>query len=97
MKIRLWKKVKAAAKYRAHIDAMSCTTNCFGTITRRSVSIGYGIANEMKDYRGLYFSGMSEDEFDRAVLSRYWELHKDEYYAKYRKRKKNERSVVNER
>lgn len=36
---------------------------------------------------------MSEDEFDRAVLLRYWELHKDEYYAKYR-RKRNERSVA---
>ena len=88
MKTRLWKRVKADAKYRAHINAMSCTTNCFGTIVRRSVSIGYGIANEMKDYRGLYFSGMSEDEFDRAVLLRYWELHKDKYYAKYRKNKK---------
>lgn len=30
-------------------------------------------------------------------ISRYWELHKDEYYAKYRRRKKNERSVANER
>ncbi len=87
MKARLWKQVKAAAKYRAHINVTSCTINCFGTIIERSVSICYGFANEMKDYQGLYFSGMSEDEFDRAVLSRYWELHKDEYYAKYRRRK----------
>lgn len=87
MKARLWKQVKAAAKYRAHIDTMSRTIDCFGTIIRYSVSIGYGIANEMKDYQGLYFNGMSADEFERAVLLRYWELHKDEYYAKYRKRK----------
>lgn len=87
MKARLWKQVKAAAKYRAHMDVTSYTINCFGTIIGRSVSIGYGFANEMKDYQGLYFSGMSEDEFDRAVLSRYWELHKDEYYAKYRRKR----------
>ena len=89
MRTRLWKQVKAAAKYRAHIDAMSCTTNCFGTIIGRAVSIGYGITNEMKNYQGLYVNGMSADEFDRVVLSRYWGLHKDEYYAKYR-RKRNE-------
>ena len=76
MKTRLWKRVKEAAKYRAHITAMNCITNGFGRVVSMSASIGYGYAD------------MTEDEFDRAVISKYWELHKDEYYAKYRRRKK---------
>lgn len=90
MKTRLLKRVKEAAKYRAHITAMSCITNGFGRVVNMSASIGYGYAEEMHEFQGLYFPGMTEDEFDRAVLSKYWELHKNEYYAKYRRRKRNE-------
>ena len=94
MKIRLLKRIRSEAEYRAHIIRLSCETNAFGTCVGRSVSIGYGISEEAEDYKGLYHYGMTVDDYNWVVLKRYWELHRDYYYSKYRKyrKKKNNKN-----
>lgn len=85
MKIRLLRRIRKEANFRAHIIGLSCTSNGFGRVMGRSVSIGYGISEEAGDYKGLYHYGMTIEDYDWVVFKRYWELHRKYYYNKYRK------------
>lgn len=76
--------VRKRAKFRAHIESITWGWNAY-CITDYSATVGYGIAEEKNDYDDILVWGMTEDKFNRLVELRYWELHKQEYYNKYKK------------
>jgi hypothetical protein len=77
MKVKLLKLVQCSAIFCAHINGVQCTDD-----VQTGCTIGYGSEKDYEYYTGIWQFDMTEEEFNRTILQKYWELHKNEY--KYR-------------